>query len=500
MLHDVRPWNTHWGGGEVSPLLLLHPRSRAAAGPLADELLAEEGGGTTEKEAAGPQGEDAADPQWIVVAGPRRVGKTTTLGHVARQLLAAGVEPERIVAVPLDQPPVQPHLDAGIAGLIEETRRRLAPTANRPLYVLLDEVQEIEGWAPLLKAAWDRYHREVRVLATGSSAMRLIRPAEADFPGRIRVRGMYPMKFREVVDGHPDLTDHVEDEGWQRVVTAAKTARRALGAPGEDWTGTLADLVDTVASASPSLDAMLARTFREYVFWGGYPRARPGTDADLAERREVFHQAWDAVLAKDVASLDIVKTHEFERLFHRLGRHPGGKFVPHNLSSDLGPKDETIKRWKRALEDALLVQQLDPMKPSLGPSRGRSKVYLVDPGWYGYLTGLTRPEDLAADRTMGALVENVLVDHARRLQFNLAGTTDLPIGYVSDPEVDIAVQIGRRWLLIESKFGSSVGAPIERLLQRHGDAVGVVVTEDHLELGGPGTPTYVPASLWALVC
>lgn len=484
LLSAIRPWNTHWGGGDVSELLQLHPRTRAAVRPLAEEFL---------------RGED---DQWRLVAGPRQVGKTTTLGHVTGRLLQAGVDPSRVIAIPLDQPPLGPIIERGFAGLLDELIGLRAPTPEEPLYVLVDEVQEMDGWAPRLKAAWDRYHQEVRVLGTGSSAMQLVRPADADFPGRIRVSTMHPMKFREVVEAHPELEDHVGEADWQRVVEEARVTRTKL--ENEDpsrWLEGLEALLDAIAAPGSTLESFLNRVFREYVFWGGMPRARAGSPANIAQRREVFRQGWDAVLAKDAAGHGVKKLREFERLFHRLGRHPGGKFVPHNLSSELGPKSQTLSGWKRVLEDAMLLQQLPPLKPNLEATRGKDKVYPIDPGWHAYLTGATDADVVAEDASWGHVVETVIVDHARRLQYNLAGTTDLPIGYVTTPEVDVAIHIGDRWVLIESKYERSVGG-LGPGLENAGspEDVRVVVTRDHLELGEPESPTYVPAHAWALLC
>lgn len=476
------PWNTHWSGGPVSPLVLRHEGIRAPVPRLVSSLLQSE------------------DPQWTILAGPRQIGKTTTLGHVARTLLADhGVAPRAVAVVPCDQPPVLDAFGDDLDALIGALATLHVPTEEAPLFLLMDEVQEVNRWARRLKAAWDRYHREVRVLATGSSAMRIVRPADADFPGRVRTRTMHPMKFREVLMAHPERTRHAPEAFWTRLEALSRGARQAIATtPGLEGFGAALAEFHLALGSSPGASLFTASVFREYCLWGGYPSARPGCNRAPAARRETFEQAWNAVLAKDAPAVGVIKTREFSRLFHGIAAHPGAKFVPHSAAKALGSKSDTVSQWKRVMEDALLVQQLPPLKDNLRPTKGKEKAYTTDPGWFGYATGHLDAALLAGDAAYGLLVETVLVDHARRLQFNLAGTTTLPLGYVGDPEVDVAACLGPRWLLLEAKLGGrrSNLAAIDAA-----DALRVVATRDHFEVPrSEDAPFYVPAHEWALLC
>lgn len=471
-LEVLRPWNAHWAGGDVSPLFLKHPTPRAVVPRWVDDLL------------------DPDEARWTLRPGPRQIGKTTSLGHVAQRLLEAGVPPRRVVLVPLDQEPVLAATQGRLDRLLEAASERAGARPGAPVYLLLDEVQEFPDWAPKLKAAWDRYHPSVRVLATGSSAMHLLRPATADFPGRIRTVTVHPMKFREAVADHPGRREAIPD--WDDLVAAAKAARASLKEP-EAVAEALEDFHGSTAREGAR--GFLRARWLEHCAWGGYPAARAGARTTAA-RLEFFDAAWNAVVAKDLRGTE--KVREFRMLLRHIGLHPGGRFEPYKLQSRLGVRGETVAHWKALLEDVMLVQQLPPLLPRLAPDQGKDKAYPNDPGWISFWRGHLEDAVDPHDPLMGAIVETVIVDHARRLRFNVVGTTALPEGYVQRPEVDVAVDLGGHWLLIESKYSArprqvfpAVGGP---------DDIRVVVTRDTFATGGGLTPHLVPAHEFAMFC
>lgn len=482
LLPSLSPWNTHWTDQQVSCLVRTHPEPRSAVPHWARDLV------------------DPPAGQWTVVAGPRQVGKTTGLGHVIQTLLDKGVPPKSIAIVPFDQPTIQDEVGVDVDDLIQTLSRQHPTTPEAPLYLLLDEVQELPDWSQRLKAAWDRHHHTVRVLATGSSALRLIRPIEADFPGRIRHHTVHTMKFREVVETHPERQRHADQSLWDRLTALTKRIRSLLADPADqdDLNESLTDLAAVLHGGDRPIDPFLHHAFQEYAVWGGHPRVRPGRAIQPPERRTTFDQAWDAVLARDVPSVGIVKTREFSLLFRHLASNPGGKFVAAAVARDLGVQHATVSEWKRVLEDAFLVQQLMPFKPNLQPTKGKDKAYLQDPGWYAHFRGATDPTDIWHEPVIGLLVENVLVDHARRLQFNLTQSRSLPIGYVKEPETDVVASLGRRWLVLESKYRAK---PKRTGPEIHADrpTLTVVATRDHFELPEGDGAYYLPAHLWALV-
>ncbi len=476
-LESLRLWNTHWSGAPVTERILKHPVARAAVPKWVAELQA------------------SADHLWLLRPGPRQVGKTTSLGHVAQALLTRkGTDPRQIVIVPADDPEVL-HASVGrLEAILRAAMTQFAPTKTRPLYLLLDEVQELPDWAKQLKSAWDKHHLTVRVLATGSSALQILRPANADFHGRIRTTTVHTMKFREVVEAHPERAARLDDDAWPELRRLIAACRGSIHA-GHEETADAFDELHTFLHGR-DINAWLQQLWLEYLAWGGYPATRPGCQLDPVARLERFGAAMDTVLARDVSGGGIRKLREFRLLFRGICLSGGGKFEPYSYSKHLGTDGAMIAHWKQILEDTMLVQQLPALKANLRPDKARDKAYPTDPGWISYFAGHTTP--IPVQDAVGHAAENVLIDHVRRLQFNLVANTQLPIGYVSNPEIDVAANLGGHWLLLEAKYRAQPHANFGSV----GSArdVRIVATRDTWQLNPAPATHYIPAHEFALIC
>ena len=105
-----------------------------------------------------------------VLRGPRRVGKTVLLRQIMEQFLADGVTPHRILYVPFDEieslgeikDPVLTIARWFEQSILECTFNELARDGGTA-YLLLDEVQNLDAWAPQIKHLVDNH--QVRVLS-----------------------------------------------------------------------------------------------------------------------------------------------------------------------------------------------------------------------------------------------------------------------------------------------------------------------------------------------
>jgi predicted AAA+ superfamily ATPase len=155
----------------------------------------------------------------LVLRGPRQVGKTTIQEQLIESYLADAVEPRRLFRVQFDEPPPIKRLDTPILAPCRWFENRILGTsfnqaarAGRPAYIFLDEVQTLDAWAPQLKALVD--HHTVRVLVTGSSALR-IEAGRDSLAGRISELDLGPLLLREIAElaGHGRLEASLPDNG-----------------------------------------------------------------------------------------------------------------------------------------------------------------------------------------------------------------------------------------------------------------------------------------------
>ena len=116
----------------------------------------------------------------VAVPSPLGVGKTTMQLHIINDLLAEGVPPHHIIRVPLDQGAATDDMLDPILRITAWIEHNITPATfnalandGNPAYLFFDEVQHIHNWHNQLKFLVD--HTAVKVVATGSSALRIER-------------------------------------------------------------------------------------------------------------------------------------------------------------------------------------------------------------------------------------------------------------------------------------------------------------------------------------
>lgn len=138
------------------------------------------------------------------VRGPRQIGKTTLQLQLIEALLAAGIDPRRILRVQFDDLPAlrrsgfqEPILrlvdwfeEAVLGCTLNEAAQR-----GEPAFLFLDEVQNLPSWDVQLKSLAD--HSTVRAMVTGSSALR-IELGRDSLAGRIHSLEVGPLRMSEI--------------------------------------------------------------------------------------------------------------------------------------------------------------------------------------------------------------------------------------------------------------------------------------------------------------
>ena len=138
-----------------------------------------------------------------VLRGPRQVGKTTLQEQIIDYLLnEENVAPTRIFRVQFDEVPSLKGIGDPILSLCRWFEQRVLRTSfnhlahrGEPVFLFFDEVQNLSDWAPQIKALVD--HHTVRVLLTGSSALRIERGRDS-LAGRISTLQLDTLLLREI--------------------------------------------------------------------------------------------------------------------------------------------------------------------------------------------------------------------------------------------------------------------------------------------------------------
>ncbi|HET6386292.1 MAG TPA: AAA family ATPase [Armatimonadota bacterium] len=406
----------------------------------------------------------------IVLRGPRRVGKTVLLRQLMEALLAEGVGPQRILHAPFDEIQALRHtvdpiqaigrwFEQNVLGRTLNESARAGETA----YLLLDEVQNLDSWAPQIKHLVD--NNDVRVLVTGSSSLR-IEAGRDSLAGRITTLEIGPLLLREIAGLRSGQT---VDPFWK------ENGADSLSDP-EFWRAAAVHSRDQADLRIPAFQAFSDR--------GAYPIAHERKDEAWPEiadylnetviRRAIQH---DLRMGPRGAKRDETLLEEVFRLACRYagqapGRDPGSESPP--LSGAGGPLESGRESpplsgvggqpnvgWQRVfsylkfLDGTLLIRLIRPLELRLKKQKSASKLCLCDhalrASWLQEIVPLT-PADLAA-APRGADLAGHIAESV--LGYFFASVPTLDVSWFpqrgAEPEVDFVLTVGLRRIPIEVK-------------------------------------------------
>ena len=113
--------------------------------------------------------------RYLLILGPRRVGKTTVMYQTVRHLLNNQIPSDKIQWVRLDHPLIMP-FDLG--SIVKEAMKLAKATKAQPLYLFLDELVYAEDWDKWLKTFYDE-HWPVHIIASSSATAALQKGKES---------------------------------------------------------------------------------------------------------------------------------------------------------------------------------------------------------------------------------------------------------------------------------------------------------------------------------
>ena len=132
-----------------------------------------------------------------IITGPRRCGKSWLLKRIFRDyLLASGVESDNIIIVSFDLDDEEEiYGDLTQRDTLKDFLYSRITSANANYYVILDEVQEVEGFERIVNGL--NAKDNVDVYITGSNSHFLSSDIRTIFRGRGDEIRVYPLSFNE---------------------------------------------------------------------------------------------------------------------------------------------------------------------------------------------------------------------------------------------------------------------------------------------------------------
>jgi len=393
----------------------------------------------------------------VVLRGPRRVGKTVLLRQLIENLLAQGVAGKRILYVPFDEiehlgtlkDPILKIARWFQSAVLGETFNESA-RANHIAYIFLDEVQNLNAWAPQIKHLVDNH--DVRVLVTGSSALR-IEAGRDSLAGRITTLTLGTLLLREIAafrfNRHYDslfppngLDVLLQKTFWEEAQAKGKRER-----DGRD------------------------QAFRAFSERGGYPMVhqqpiKPWLEAADQLNEGIIKRAIRHDLRKGSRGR---KRNEkmLEEVFLLCCRYAGQTPGPNIFVPELHQAVSQDINWNRVLtyldylDDALLLRLIQPLeirqkKMSASPAKVCLCDHALRASWLGEVIPLDS-EGLVANPHLTDLAGHMAES---ALGYFLASFPFLTVNYYPargiEREVDFVITIGARRIPIEVKHRKKV--------------------------------------------
>ena len=433
------------------------------------------------------------------LVGARRVGKTTVLYQLVDELVSRG-DPKRVMFATLDDEALFPG-GGSLRRILSLYSRRVLrePPMRRPAqrtYVILDEIQEAEGWQTALKNVVDR-RGPTTIVVSGSSSAGIF-GASKPLLGRIRHQTMMPMGFAEY---------------------AAFKGRAYAGAFGRAGEGLRGALVESVrdGDAGPLhgrveeslLDLALAKgdilmDLSEYMAYGGCPGIAATADHDSKREQLVTHLRLS--IYQDIVKGGGVRSPRvLEPLFAVLARRSPRIINKERIAKNLGINKITLDSYLDSLRAAYLVSFSDPYAPIR--SRAERKVYINDAGMRNTASSRASIDSLSDSAETGLLAESIAGDHTRRLWASLdkGALPEMPHYWRSGrgDEVDLVIDLHGRPVPIEVKYRRQVETSdlrgLSRFADKFGSGIALALTQDSTRLVD-GRIVCVPLWLYLSMC
>ncbi len=281
----------------------------------------------------------------IFITGLRRVGKTTLMRILIKDLLANGLNPRHLLYFSADDYLLS---NRNLFEILDEYKKIHRIKNEEKIYLFLDEITYQQDYRQQLKNLYDAYN--VKIFASSSSTS-LLKDKKAFLTGRSVTLEVGPLDFEEY-----------------RLFKGIDVKKRD--------------------------DVLNEAFFKDYIREGGIP------ENVLSPDREYLMTLVDDIIQKDITAFHGLKNHRIVRdYFTLLMERSGKQFSINKISNILKMSPDTAGRYMRYFEETYLVHLLPRWGKTNEKILSAKKIYACDLGIKYMFTG---------ERDLGSYFENYL--------------------------------------------------------------------------------------------
>lgn len=278
----------------------------------------------------------------IVITGARRVGKTTTIKWILKQINSKNsyyFDLENVANRDLFEL-------TNYDSLINEFQSLGLDITNK-LYIAIDEIQYVKRLPSIVKYLQDNY--DIKFILSGSSSYYLKNLFSESLSGRKIIFEIFPLTFSEFLD-------------FQGVDYKINT--------------NLEEVVQFNAFAYEKLSSY----YSEYINWGGLPQVALANS--LEDKRSILEDTFSSYINLDVQSLsDFKSLKDFRKLIKLLAARVGSKTNTSEFASILGISRITVDSYIEFMKKTYLIRSVPVYTNSIDNQvRKQEKLYFIDNG------------------------------------------------------------------------------------------------------------------------
>lgn len=355
----------------------------------------------------------------IMITGPRQVGKTTLLNHLA------DVSNTKVNYVSLDN-------------VLTRTQAREDPELflrNYETPLIIDEFQYVPELLSYIKIKVDEARKnemfgtgeKVGTLyyLTGSQVFQTLEDIGDSLAGRIAILDLYGFSTREL--------EALEEPIFVPEIDLLKNKQR--------------------------VESKTTGKIFEKILNGSYPEVNNANGAN----REAFYEAYiRTYLERDVRQLINIKDeNKFVKFIASIAARTAQEYNAMDIANDIGVDSKTIDGWVSILKNTGLIYMLQAYSNNnVQKAIKRPKIYFMDTGLACYLTGYVSYKTLERSTYNGAIFETYIIGEIIKSFTNHGINPRTRLFYYRDTnqkEIDLLVFYDNKVYPVEIKKSANPG-------------------------------------------
>ncbi len=330
-----------------------------------------------------------AKKEAVILIGSRQVGKSSLLYLLIQHLVQKiKINPKDIFYFDLERLDNLELLNNGVNSLTDFINEQ-SPGGNKK-YLFIDEIQYLDNPSNLLKILVDHYSNQIKIFATGSSALNIKKKFKDSLVGRKITFEIYSLNFKE----------YLMFKNEKKINNIIKHY-------------IFPDFLKPISNISHN---KILNNYIEYAIFGGYP-AVVLLD-EYSEKKRYLDDIYTSYIRKDINALfSLENTTAFNKILKVLALNIGNLINIQTVSREIGIARQTVERYFFILESTYICRFIQPYYTNKRKEIVKMpKVYFYDTGLRNRIINDFRKTEDRIDA--GALIENTVFKNILKIVEN----------------------------------------------------------------------------------